>query len=82
MDVGARPTACRDLEQMGLWDTNGCCEICHSAERLVGVPAGPTPCAAVLGTRSSPVLLRGKKAIGAGLRPLAALSVPRPASSR
>ena len=57
----ASVVGCEELAVMGLMDTAGCCEICHSAERYA--PGGSLgPCRATLpnGTRAS-VCCAGKK---------------------
>ena len=38
----ASAVSCEELERMGLVDTSGCCERCHSTERYApGLVAGP-----------------------------------------
>lgn len=38
------PASCSDLEEMELWNTDGCCPTCHSAERMAGGGLWIGPC--------------------------------------
>ena len=58
---------CADLERLGLWDTGGCCETCHSPERLFGFRFSDAmaPCTMVVGDgRRTRCCCTAKKALG------------------
>lgn len=63
-EAAERPVSCLDLERVGLWNVAGCCEACHSTERLVGASLWIGPCSAEVGGARVSCCCAVKKALG------------------
>lgn len=64
----ASPSGCHELQRMGVWNVDGCCERCHSPERFA-VFGSVGPCTTLVSSAPVRCCCEAKKTAERGIGP-------------